>query len=156
MPRGGFRVGSGRKPWKNVHRLVKQPEAAAAPAQKADPPVEASTGLPADVQAVWDALAPRATAEGTLVPSTEAAFRLMCELAAHQAKAQMELAVLGFTPDGLKVQKVYAALTRLVVEQMRAFRVAPIGKSIAPVANEKPMSPLERMKAKRQGLRAVK
>src|SRR5262245_58675240 len=83
MPRGGARVGAGRKPKERPlaalhgHRdrpLVDPPPAVDTPPEPVEPPATV-TGL---TLKVWLELAPYALAERTLSPKTAAAFELLC------------------------------------------------------------------------------
>jgi hypothetical protein len=105
---------------------------------------------------MWDRFAPLATAQCTLVPAMVPEFEAMCELAVLQAMALKRFRREGFTEFGLKVERSYRGLTQRLEIKMRAFRLAPMGKEIAPTAKDKPLSPLERLKLQGQNLRAVK
>lgn len=164
---GGTRVGAGRKPWKQQARVVQGGDASAGghaepkaqnpePATKTLATAVVRPKLSPAVRAVWDALAPRAVEQGTLVPATAYEFRTLCELAVQQRECLKACQEEGFTEYGLKIGTHYRGLTQRLEGKLRAFKLGPMGKEIAAPAGEKPMTALERLKMKRQGLHAVK
>lgn len=144
-------MGAGRKPQKNRVPWTDEPPAArpvvAAQAQPAETPGIVRPEMDADVGAFWDALAPLAAEQGTLVPATALEFRLLCEVAVQQQRALRNIAS-GYG--------AYSNLTKILEGKMRAFRLAPMGKEIAAPQKDKPMTALERLRLKGQGLHAVK
>lgn len=145
MPRGGARVGAGRKP--------KQPRANVTPIAPALTVVQggqadalsaiAPADLPTEQRAIWQAWAPRALEQGTLTPQTEAAFRLLCELEAEKQANRTQIDKDGrtyvkVTVDGagqehqeLKAHPLtgpYHRLAKQVEALMGRFMLAPFGK----------------------------
>lgn len=164
---GGSRVGAGRKPWKHAARVVTGGDAGqgGSASQSASAPAVAPAAAAAKVmrpklvpavRAVWDALAPQATEQGTLVQATAFEFRVMCELVVEHRECLKALQKEKFTQLGLKIGAHYRGLTQRLETKMRAFKLAPMGKEIAPPAKDKPLTALERLKLKRQNLHAVK
>lgn len=169
MPRGGNRVGAGRKPKDSTLHAVHGTRSEASssrsgaagniestPDSHRPPPIEPPKDLtPAERQA-WEVLAPAATAAGTLVATTAADFRELCRLHVHVAQAHAEFTKVGWNEYGLKLERAYRGAVQRLEAKMRAFRLAPIGKEIAPPAQEKPKSALEILQAQRAKLVAVK
>jgi hypothetical protein len=153
-----MRPGAGRRPRRlsAVPAPIEALKSDAAPAAVSPVVVQKPDGLKKPVSAMWDRFAPLATAQGTLVPAMVPEFEAMCELAVLQAMALKRFRREGFTEFGLKVERSYRGLTQRLEIKMRAFRLAPMGKEIAPTAKDKPLSPLERLKLQGQNLRAVK
>src|SRR4051812_38999916 len=161
---GGLRPNAGRKPWK--HRAsVLRADAPVSPSHVPSAPpvlsvpaaVTKPDGLSAEVSLVWDVLASVATAEGTLVAATAYEFRELCELAVQQARVRDRFAAEPqITEFSLKLEKAYRGLTQRLEQKLRAFKLAPMGKEIAPAAGrEKPKSALEQLKDRRKGLHVV-
>lgn len=81
MPKGGARVGAGRKP-KDAAAVVQMPGTAPAtvvaalPMHLFEPPEDVTT----DEDRTWRAYAPAAVANGTLTDATAPGFRYLCEL----------------------------------------------------------------------------
>lgn len=145
MGHGGRRPGAGRKPFKHT-ALVVAAESSGIKPQKAPAP------LPADVDKVWEALAPLAADEATLTPSTEHAFRELCRWI-----VQMELGWAAQSAGKDVNMSLMLALAKLVEGGMRSFRLAPFGKPHdAGKPKAKTQSALDRLKEQRQGLHAVK
>lgn len=144
-------MGSGRKPqanktpWTDGHVV--------APSIQPHAPVAQTVGvvrpdMPDEVAAFWDVLAPLALEQGTLVPATALELKLTCEVAVQQ---RLALANIRNGYGG------YATLTKILEGKLRAFRLAPMGRELAPPASkEKPLSPLEKLKQQRQSLHAIK
>lgn len=164
---GGTRIGAGRKPWKNQARVVAgggdttaatpEPRTLNPEPRSSEPSKVARPKLSPAVRAVWDALAPQAVAQGTLVPATAFEFRTLCELAVEQKRCLKAYEAEGFTDLGMKMGAHYRGLTQRLETKLRAFRLAPMGRELAPPAGkEKPLSPLEQLKRQRQNLHAVK
>ena len=87
-------------------------------------PVAVPEGLSADVAAVWAELAPHATAEGTLRPSTALAFGVLCRLVV--AERQLAVSPVAAGPDHRGIlQRMEAGLAR--------FRLTPDGKPVEQV-----------------------
>lgn len=153
---GGRRPGAGRKPntarvlalrggrERQVSRPVEQPA-------KVEQPVD----MAAEVAAVWAELAPSALKAGTLVPTTAAAFRRLCQaVVSHgQMQAQIErdgLTYLKVSVDGAGVEhsEVKAhplisraqALDNAIRAWFKDFGINPFGKPLADVT-PKPADP---------------
>lgn len=142
------KVGSVR--WQREQRKLRRvPATGAASASVKREPVEAPSGLPAEQRAVWLALAPHATAAGTLTAATSAAFADLCE--AICLKRDMKTAIdeagltyLKVTIDGAgqehQEQKAHPLLSRYVAQAVRVeagqtrFMLTGTGKPAAVVA----------------------
>lgn len=109
--------------------------------------IPAPAGVPGDVASVWNELAPFACEQRTLVPATVAAFRDLCEAIVSKRKMaeQIEsdgLTYLKVTIDGSGQEhneiKAHPLISqhRGMMQRVEAgfvrFRLAPIGKEIAP------------------------
>ena len=164
MPRGGFRVGSGRKPKGaailSLHggrvRNGAQPGASVPNAPVM--PVNTPQDLPGAQKAVWDDLAPHALAARTLTDGTAAAFRDLCEAIVLKRMMLTEILADGLTQAKVSLQmdeaggglqsvekKAHALLSqhRGMMQRVEAgltrFRLAPMGKEIVqPVKAEDP------------------
>src|SRR5688572_20368330 len=84
MPRGGARVGSGRKP-KSAHGTAAvvtpfTPAAVVNGGRSDEVSTKAPKDLPEAQVAFWETYAPAAIAARTLTEQTVGAFRLLCEL----------------------------------------------------------------------------
>lgn len=138
MPRGGTRVGCGRKPKERplaalhghrVRTLIEDREAVPAdapPPEPVDPPASA-TG---PVLKIWHELAPHALTERTLTAKTAASFELLCRAVLLERKLSRGSDKGGSNHRGM-MQRVEAGFAR--------FRLAPTGKAYAPPA--KPVDP---------------
>ena len=148
---GGLRMGAGRKqqknavPWADEKPVVRP--APALPTAATETPGIVRPDLGAEVGGFWDALAPLAIEQGTLVPATAFEFRLLCEVAVQQQRALLNIAS-GYG--------AYSNLTKILEGKLRSFKLAPMGKELSAPAKDKPMSALERLKQQRQGIHAVK
>jgi len=141
MPKGGARIGAGRKPKEATlaalhgHRPRPLVEDAARPPEpplESTPPpepVDPPAGLPAAVLKVWGELAPFALAERTLTRATVAAFEMLCRCVVLERKLSRGEARGGSNHRGM-MQRVEAGFTR--------FRLAPSGK---PTPAPKPADP---------------
>lgn len=154
MPRGGARVGAGRKP--KTSRTPKEParlvaidggKAAEPPAVSVEPPAD----LPKDEHEFWRAYAALAIAAGTLTPQTVGSFRLLCELDAEKRATKETLdkdgrTYIKVTVDGagqehqeLKAHPLtgpYRQLAQRVEALMARFLLAPFGKPVAGAAKK--------------------
>src|SRR5262252_2500060 len=137
MPRGGARVGAGRKPkdgalaalhGHRARRLVEPPPPAAdeAPPEHVDPPQT----LLGPALEVWQALAPHARAERTLTSKTAAAFELLCRAVVIERELGASERDRGGSNHRGMMQRVEAGFSR--------FRLAPTGKAAPP---PKPVDP---------------
>lgn len=140
MPRGGARIGAGRKP---------TPRFAVIDGAVDDVPVDVSVSLippgdmPTDQRPYWQMYAPLARERRTLTAATVPAFRLLCELEAERAAVKRTLDTDGrtyvkVTIDGagqeqqeLKAHPLktdYARLAKQVEVLLARFTLAPFGK----------------------------
>jgi len=154
MPRGGRRVGAGRKKKTPEERLIdgnaghrgrllphpSVPAASVTPAAVEE--FDAPNDLTMDERHVWLELAPFAFKNGTLTKTSALAFRLLCRnvvLERDYAKSVQERG--GASHRGM-IQRVDAELD--------AFALRPTGKPMAePVA--KPLNPLEKFLNRKRG-----
>jgi hypothetical protein len=152
MPRGGARVGAGRKPKAEKGRRSSAVAAGSPPnivsieggrageLSKAPP-----ANLPEDQQDFWRTYAPLAIDAGTLTKQTEASFRLLCELDAEKRATKETLdrdgrTFIRVTVDGagqehqeLKAHPLtgsYRQLAQRVETLMARFLLAPFGKPL--------------------------
>ena len=163
MPKGGARVGSGRKPLDDSARFISgaRDRRPPAPERVSAEPFEMPAGLSPGVAAVWQRLAPHAFREGTLTVGTAAAFEDLCRAVDMRDKmaAQIEaggLTYLKVTVDGtgkehnelrahpLIVQ--YRGMCARVEGSMLKFRLVPLGKPME-TAREKPVDPFAKFGA---------
>jgi hypothetical protein len=137
MPRGGRRVGSGRKPTpKPAVILGMDGSRLAASAVTAEPvDVEQSPLLkpPADLNAkeasFWKAYARLAIEQRTLVPSTVAGFRELCEQFAFKSDLAAEIDRVGAASvltEKMLVQ--YTKLVQRVDSSLARFKLTAMGK----------------------------
>lgn len=151
MPRGGSRVGSGRKPKAGtvqpftpvVHQGGLDVSGLAVP----------PSDLPEGQDGFWRSYAGLAVEQGTLTAHTVAAFRLLCELDAEKRETKATIDRDGRTyikvvVDGagnehqeLKAHPLksdYAKLAKSVETLMARFKLAPFGKPELPTRKTKP------------------
>ena len=166
MPRGGARVGAGRKP-KGATVLslhggrVRQPaQAAPTVAQGPLPDVKQPEGMPEASQVLWNELAPHALEARTLTDGTAAAFRDLCEAIVLKRMMLAEILADGLTGTkvtlqmdeaGGGVQSVekkahtllsqYRGMMQRVEAGFTRFRLAPMGKEI--IVAQKAVDPFE-------------
>jgi hypothetical protein len=153
---GGFRLGAGERP------------EVAGPTDTPLPTVPEPVDLTDDERVVWQELAPHAQAQRTLTAATATRFRLLCRAVVLEGKYEAKiladgLTYIAVTVDGagneretLKAHPLCGAhrgMMQRVESGMVAFRLAPIGKPLANVPEEKPKSALEKLQAR--NLRAV-
>lgn len=166
MPRGGARVGAGRKPkgaailslhGGRVRNPVKVP---ATVTNEPFVPVNTPQDLPDVQKQVWDELAPHALAARTLTAGTSAAFRDLCEAIVLKRMMLAEILADGLTgtkvtlqmdQEGGGVQSVekkahtllsqYRGMMQRVEAGFTRFRLAPMGKEI--VVEQKAADPFE-------------
>jgi hypothetical protein len=149
---GGARSGSGPKP--RSARVVSLrggraglPDDASLPEQVVRP-----AALSAKEAAQWDGLASHAIEHGTLVPSTVAAFVLLCKLSVMADEMYSTLLEDGFTyikvtvdgagkqHDELKAHPLVSQhrnTIQRIESLMVKFKVAPMGKPVDPVRKKK-------------------
>jgi hypothetical protein len=149
MPRGGARIGAGRKPktarahWltgdagKRNLAVVESPVGGDVVAVKAFLPPAA---LGAEERDYWRTWEPEARANGTLTSATVAGFVLLCEVAADagRLRARIDADGLMFVVDG--VPKAHPLLPSYRGQQQRReqllarYGLAAMGKPAAPVS----------------------
>lgn len=153
MPRGGARMGAGRKP-SNVVPMQ-------SPGVKAQPPavVAVPDDLTTDEARIWEEYAPLARGNGLLTPATAPGFRYLCEITVrHRALAavidaegwQCEKLVVGMDESGGGVQSVekkahplwskYLTLSGRREQALRSYGLLAGGKAVtqAPSASTNP------------------
>lgn len=152
MPRGGARIGAGRKPKTALeHELTGNPGHRArvlehpasgqvsvtAPCERFDPPVD----MPSEERLVWDVLAPHAFDNRTLTRATEMSFRLLC----RNMVIERALALVGAGTANHRgmIQRVDAELLR--------FCLSPFGKPIYQVEPQQSANPLEKFLNRKRG-----
>ena len=146
MPRGGARVGAGRKPKEYLKKPapivnfkdVKQAKSGDGLVSRVPP-----ADLPEDQRDFWQRYAGHAIEARTLTMRTEAAFRLLCELEAEKRATKATIDADGrtfikITIDGagqehqeLKAHPLtgsYRQLAQRVETLMARFSLAPFGK----------------------------
>lgn len=143
MPRGGSRVGSGRKPKENVKPFAPVVHRGGADAGLAAVPDD----LPDDQVDFWRRYASLAVEQGTLTTHTVPSFRLLCEQDAIRQKRALRIADEGetyikCTIDGSGSEhKEYKAhpltgphdrAAKHVEALMARFKLAPFGKPEIP------------------------
>lgn len=160
MPRGGARVGSGRKPKypRAVATTDVEPQIGSADVAV---PLIPPTDLSVAQRDFWQRYAARAIEKRTLTIHTVEAFRELCEVAAEKQKVLQTIEEDGrtfikVTVDGsgqehqeLKAHPLkgdYARLAKLVQNMMEKFMLAPFGKP----AGASPRSTADLKKATRR------
>src|SRR3990167_5947302 len=124
-------------------RVLSHPSVPAAPVAPALPVIDeadAPDDLTRDERLVWLELAPHAMANGTLVPATSLAFRLLCRNIVLERTASQAPLARGTADHRGLIQRVDAELLR--------FNLAPCGKLMAgavPAAPAAPVNPLDRV-----------
>jgi hypothetical protein len=145
VPRGGHRVGAGRKPRPkaavvlDMDGIRREPASdlppAASPEERAgllDPP----PGTLDVVKACWRELAPKAIAERTLVPSTEAGFLELCIRMANVRALDDRIQLLGIgTQDSLPYLKERRGQAAQMASSLKDFKLSAFGK---PATSDKP------------------
>lgn len=128
MPRGGARVGAGRKPkdeaLKALHgsRRRAQPVVDPPPAPAALTVVDPPPRLRGPARTVWHELAPFARGAGTLEAATAAAFGMLCQAIVLER-------ALARRPDQAGRPDHRGMMQRVEI-QMTRFGLAPVGKAI--------------------------
>lgn len=166
MPRGGARVGAGRKPKGasilSLHggRVRSGGKVPSTVSNAPLPSVKSPEDLPSEHQKVWNELAPHARAARTLTVGTAAAFRDLCEAIVLKRMMLAEILADGLTGNkvtlqmdeaGGGVQSVekkahtllsqYRGMMQRVEAGFTRFRLAPMGKELA--VEEKAADPFE-------------
>ena len=123
MPRGGRRIGAGRKPKQKTAKLLQHPSAVVPTTNGASPIEEfdAPDDLGADARAIWLKQAPYAFASRTLTRASAMAFERYCEVVVLERNERKSSAVGGPNHRGL-------------LKELRAleerFLLAPLGKAM--------------------------
>lgn len=152
---GGARIGAGRKSNEEAARWLggnagkrgkraKRPESAGRTPELIPVP----SGMPEEQATVWNALAPHACGERTLVPATVQAFRDLCEAIVLKRRMLAQIERDGFTYlrvtiDGAGQEHTEARAHPLITQHrglmqrveagMLRFRLSPMGKALEPV-----------------------
>jgi len=166
MPRGGARVGAGRKPKGaailSLHggRVRNAGQMAASVASAPLPAINTPEDIPEAQKQVWEELAPHAVAARTLTAGTAAAFRDLCEAIVLKRMMLAEILADGLTGAKVTLQmdekggglqtvekKAHTLLSqhRGMMQRVEAgftrFRLAPMGKEL--VVEAKAEDPFE-------------
>lgn len=154
MPRGGARVGAGRKP--NGERAIRQ-RVVAMPGIQMPPAWAASSGaVPASgvsnsalnqppegvvepAASVWRALAPWAIEQSTLIDATVAGFRELCDQFVIKQALWDHLQTLGIaSAEGDRILKRYEKIAQRVDASLARYRLTSFGKAIDQSGKKKP------------------
>lgn len=146
MPRGGRRVGSGRKPKRKKaivigldgarrsDRSIPHEVPPRAVADLATPPKD----LSAEQRQFWSQYAPYAVEQQTLVPATVVGFRELCEQWTMKAKLAKEIARRGAaTRDAEGLLRAYMKLAQRVDALLARFKLTPFGKAVEGATDSK-------------------
>jgi len=143
MPKGGARVGAGRKP--KGDRVVVPMVGHRAPVRPELPPVDpveragllkAPEDLPEDARAVWHRWAEHAVAERTLTPATAAGFRQFCQQWAYLDQVVSKIGHLGAnTKEAGPYLKTFLQLSQRLDGSLARFKLTALGK---PAVSDKP------------------
>lgn len=143
MPRGGARVGAGRKPSKPRPFQPTIVTGGKQPAEGDISPIPPED-LPAEQRDFWHRYAALAIEKRTLTIHTAAAFRLLCELDAEKRATKKTIDIDGrtfmkVTVDGAGIEhqelkahpltSAYGRLSKHVEALMARFGLAPFGKA---------------------------
>lgn len=128
MPRGGRRIGAGRKPKLKTAKLLQHPSASAAPpttnGSSSIEEFDAPDDLTMDERAIWLKQAPHAFANRTLTRATALAFERYCKVVVLERNEAKSSGVGGANHRGL-------------LKQINAFELqfmlAPAGKAMPSV-----------------------
>ncbi len=107
MPRGGRRIGAGRKPKAKTAKLLQHQSAVAPPTTNGLSPIEefdAPDDLMADERAIWLKQAPHAFANRTLTRATALAFERYCKVVVLERNEARSSGVGGANHRGLLKQ----------------------------------------------------
>lgn len=143
MPRGGRRVGAGRKPNKpmsvvRIQDWVFVPDVPAPSDAVASDLAQPPEGMREAEAEVWRALAPSAIAQQTLIAATTRGFRELCEQAVLKQQFADEIARIGAAhrdADGLL--RHYTKLAQRLDQSLARYRLTAQGKA-EPSAQQKP------------------
>lgn len=153
MPRGGFRVGAGRKPGSKSAVVIgmdgiRRGDGAVSPAPFL--PVDENAlvtppkDLPRDQRKYWTRYAPLAIAQQTLIPAHVPGFRELCEQAAFKDALAKEIRKLKpESPNASDVLRHYEKLVQRLDATLARFRLTSFGKpaSAASAARKTAASP---------------
>lgn len=147
MPRGGARVGAGRKPgqkkvkvlgFRNPNQPAWTPTAPSAPsvdAAVADPPAD----LGESAKVFWREWAPHAIEQGTLTEAQVAGFRELCEQLVVKRALWDRMETLGpASAEADRILKRYEKMAQRVDASLARFRLTSFGK---PMGEAKPRKP---------------
>lgn len=128
MPRGGKRIGAGRKPKSQTARLLQHPSASvvAPPTTNGASPIEefdAPDDLAADERAIWLKQAPHAFANRTLTRASALAFERYCKVVVLERNEAKSSGVGGANHRGLLKQVNAFELQFLLTPSGRAMPV---------------------------------
>ena len=152
MPRGGARVGSGRKPKTAKKPAVPNNLVGIDGGRTGDLSATPPADLPSEQHGFWKSYAPLAIEAGTLTPQTAGSFRLLCELDAEKTATKATLDKDGRTyikvsvdgagveHDELKAHPLtgsYRQLAQRVEALMARFLLAPFGKPLPSAGKKK-------------------
>lgn len=131
MPRGGKRIGAGRKPKSRTAKLLQHPSA---PPPTTNTPstveeFEAPDDLTADERSIWLKQAPHVFANGTLTRATALAFERYCKVVVLERNEAKSSGVGGANHRGL--------LKQLNAFELQ-FMLSPCGKAM-PVISRDPV-----------------
>lgn len=152
MPRGGFRVGAGRKPGSRsavvlgmdgVRRSDTVVSPVASPTEDATLLV-APRDLPRDQRKYWTRYAPLALAQQTLIPAHLPGFRELCEQAAFKDGLAKQIRKLKpESPAASDTLRHYEKLVQRLDATLARFRLTGMGKpaSAAGAARKAAASP---------------
>ena len=123
MPRGGRRIGAGRKPKARTAKVLQHPAASIAlPVE----PVPMPDDLAADEQRVWQQQAPHALVNRTLSPASAVAFARYCKLVVLERNEAKSSAVGGANHRGLLKQINALELQFLLTPSGKAMPVLAV------------------------------
>lgn len=158
MPRGGARAGAGRKPKGDgpvrdrSKRVLAMPGITLPPALRPPttlaPPVTNSAlkdppaDLEEDAKPIWQAWAPWAIEQGTLVDATVAGFRELCEQFLVKQALWSRLRTLGIaSAEGDRILKRYEKIVQRIDASLKNFRLTAFGKAMDPGKSKKVEAP---------------
>lgn len=133
MPKGGFRIGAGRKPTGSVvaGKFLAAPPPVVTLEEAADlqqPPEALSAGA----KAWWGKWAGRALVERTLTPSTAAGFAQLCEQGAYLDAVAARIDQIGAgTQEAGGYLVTYMKLAARLDASLHRFRLTAEGKPMA-------------------------
>ena len=148
MPKGGLRIGAGRKPrpkgvvigMDGVRREVAAPlgPAPVTPAEAASL-LEPPAGLAESAAATWRELAPHAIAQQTLVPATRQGFRELVEQLGMKQAVADAINNAGAATSGMDaLLRHYARLAQRLDASLARFRLTAAGRPEPSAAQQKP------------------